>query len=637
MRLPHVAVVPVVLFAGALAAQEPLSVVPPAAPGEPLRLTYRPAAPVVWVTVFHRVLGAEGFQSKTFVAADGGFEAVIPPEELGGPALEYYLAIKEGEAIRYLPEGAPTTLARVELGASVLPLPVGPVHRWPLRVEANLEQLVHRSQPVPGERTRFSGGQVALGYELEAGDHRLSLATRLAYQGQPLPGQDRWAVAELRGRYGFRAHSVQVGDLVVQESEFSVGGMGRRGFGYRYDDSRHQAHLFAVNTVQLPGFRGLAWPVRGTELFGGSYGTQWREGTVKAKLVFLTGTDDPASALNAASMPFLSTPRAGTTVALTSEAALLDQRLSLAGEYARARTDRNLEDEVGALEDQAWRIGGAWTVPTYSVRASYRHIGRDFNTLGLPVLAGDRRGVEAGASLTLDPRWSLNASLTSELNNPSGNPLETRARNDARTVDARWMAREGLTLKAGLTQGSQEAANPSDPYVPFASSDRLGLFGGFDWTVGVKGAVTFQVQLDRLEGTGAAPSQGRGTTVTLGGSWLEPDRLRVAPTFSFARQRDEVLGLQTDLASAFLNGEVTLVTRQLILALTGGWSRTRSTGMDPASSHNVDAALQYHLTPHLEKRFQRGQAMVALRFRLARLPGLPEVDRRTSLTLNVAF
>lgn len=618
------------------ASASPVQVVAPAAPGEPIRFVFRAPGAVEWATVFFRAAGEEEFRSLPLVAGEGGLAAALPAGEVGGKALQYYVAYKEVAGVKYVPEGAPEALGSLELGTATPETKTGPVHKTPFRVEASLEKTFYRSNEVPDERTFFSNGQVALGYEMEAGEHKLSLQTRVAYQGQPSAGQNRWSVGEIRGLYGYREHRVQAGDMVVQESEFTVGGAGRRGVDYLFDDKRLYAHVFAVNTVQLPGFRGLMWPVKGTELFGGALGYSWFEGSLKSKLVLVTGKDDPASALNAGSASFL-TPREGTTAALTTEAILLENRLSLTGEYARSSYDRNLNDAAAKVQDQAWRVGGAWTESKYSIRSSYRQVGRDFGTLGLPVMEGDRRGLEAGGSLTLAPTWSMNASLTSERNNPNANPLETRSRNDVRTLDARWTALEGFTLKGGLSQGSQEAASPMDASVPFANSDRRGAFGGFDWTLGAKGAMTFQVQLDRLEGTGATKTQGRGTTVTLGGSFTEPDRVRFAPTFSYAKNTDDLTGSETKVSSAFVNGDITLLPKALVLALNGGYNRTEAPGMAAISSSNLDAALQYFLTPHLERRFQRGQAVLALRYRMTRVQGMPEADRRASLTLNFSF
>jgi hypothetical protein len=91
------------------------------------------------------------------------------------------------------------------------------------------------------------------------------------------------------------------------------------------------------------------------------------------------------------------------------------------------------------------------------------------------------------------------------------------------------------------------------------------------------------------------------------------------------------------VASAFLNADVTLVRKLLNLALNGGYNRTEAPGMAAMTSTNADVALQYFLTPYLERQVHRGQAVLALRFRYTRVQTLPEADRRASLTLNFSF
>ena len=244
-----------------------LTALPPSKPGEPARFAFQAPPGLQWASLFYRAAGEEEFRSLPLKSEAGGLVANLPTGEIGGRSVQYYLAFKGGEGVKYLPEGAPGSMASLEL-AGPSPAAAGSrtKQKVPFHVEASLEQVVYHSQKVDNERTFFSGGQVALGYELESGEHHLSLNTRVAYQDQPTAGQSHWAVGELRGLYTYQNHRAQIGDMALQESEFTVGGAGRRGLDYHYDDRTFYAHVFAVNSQQLGGFRGLAWPVSGTEL-----------------------------------------------------------------------------------------------------------------------------------------------------------------------------------------------------------------------------------------------------------------------------------------------------------------------------------------------------------------------------------
>ncbi len=614
----------------------------PSKPGEPVRFSLKAAAGLQWAMVFYRALGEDEFCSLPLRSKGEGGEwaAELPSDEIGGRAIQYYLAFKGTQGVAYLPEDAPTAISNLELSTEVSAATPGKTssirQKVPFHLDASLEQVIYRSDKLDTERTFSANGQVGLGYEVEAGEHHLAFSTRVAYQNQVADGQPHWNVGELHGIWAFRDHQAQIGDMALQESEFTVGGSGRRGMDYKYDDHTFYAHLFAVGTEQLGEFKGLIWPEKGTELFGGALGYLFHEGQVKTKFVFLTGRDDPAQGVNVG-FSNLMTRREGSTGAMTMEADLLQHRLNLNGEYARSSYDKDLDDTTGKVNDQAWRLGCAWNDTSYSARASYRQVGRDFGTLGYATTEGDRRAMDGGFTVSLSPSWAINASAVSERNNPDGNPLETKATSDTQNMETQWMARPGFTVKAGLSHAKQTSAESDGYQVLFANSQHSGIFTGFDWAMNPNSALTFNVQFDRIEGTGAYASTGRSTTAILGGSFLVPERFRIAPTVSYSCSKEDGTGADSKVASLFLNSEITLIQKRLILALNGGYNRTESGGMDAITSTNADAALQYHLSSFLDQAFHRGQAILALRFRYTQSQLLPEADRRASLTLNFSF
>lgn len=621
--------------AGGAAAPE-LKVTAPTQVGEPLTFHLTAPSGYTWATIFYRTQGEDSFQTLALQPEEGGYGGALASKQLGGRVIQFYAAYREGEALNFLPEAAPAALESITLGETVVPPPNPTQHRFPFRFDASLEQLLYRSQEHPGDKAFRANGQLALGYEMQSGEHLLSLSTRLVYQDTPAPGQSRVSVAELQGRYAYKEHHLQMGDIVAQESEFSLGGASRRGTDYVYSDGRFYSHLFALNTQPHQGMTGLVWPEKDTELYGGALGYSWLEGRVKSKLVLLGGKDDPTTAMNPVYASFFHA-REGSTAAFTVSGAFQENRLLLSGEYARTSLDPDLSDGIGKTVDQAWRVNGAWMDGGFSARTSAWEIGRDFGSIGLPMMAANRRGASGGFSLALDPAWSLNANLMSERSNPDPQPYESKARNDQRSLDARWTVAEGFTLKAGLSQGEQWAENHLNLYAPYSNSRREGVFTGFDWALGLQGAVMFQAQADRIQGTGALPSQAHGLTLTMGGSFTEPNRLRLSPSLSLVRSTDDLTGMETRMTTGFLSGDVTLVPRLLVLVVNGGYSRTELPLQPAFSNTNGDFALQYFLTPWLEQQFQRGQAVLALRYRVTRTPGAPESDRRATLTFNISY
>lgn len=620
-----------------LAAQEvpAIQVRLPGDRGETLR--FRMEAAPEWATLFYRAAGEEEFHGLRMEPKDGGLEAPLAAGDVGSRTLQYYLAYKDGGGVHYLPTLAPKELLNLDLpagpeGSKVAKGTVNPAKGFSFHVDGSLEQVVDRAIQGPGENIFLASGQIQLGYEGVWVEHHANLEARVVYTDQPTPGQSRWSVGELKGQYGYREHKIQAGDMALQESEFTIPNGGRRGFDYTYTSTTLYAHAFAVNSQRLPGFQGLIWPEGGVGVFGVALGYGWLDGKLRTKFVFVTGKDDPSKAINAGFSSFF-TSREGSVGALVIDSSLLDNRLNFSGEYARSRYDADAQDAIGKVTDSAWRLGGTWTDSIFNARASYRVIGHDFGSVGIPILAGDRWGLDGGLGVSFS-RWGFNLNAVSERNNPGGNPLETKAKHDVQNLDARWTGLPGLTFKTGFSHGEQEAEDPNNLQVPFANSRRVGAFAGLDWAFGTSGALTIQVQSDRLRSTGQVDTTGRSTTVTLGGAYAIGERLRMSPSFTWSRISDDATQEETRVTGAVLNGTLTLLANTLTLTFNGAYNRTQlPSGTAPWSS-TVDGVLQYALDGHLGGR---GRAVLALKGRYINRQDVPVHDHRLFLTLNFAF
>ncbi len=611
-----------------------VAVRPPTA-GQPAEVSLEPPVGTQWAVLFFRLEGEEGFQALTLAAREGRLQGTLPAFDRGG-RLQYFLALRGAGEPTLLPAGAPEVLAGLDLPAAPAtpPATVSP-HRFPVQLEGSLEQVLGRFPSVPGERIRFATGQVRLGYQFEEDGQSFSLDARVSYLDNPPTGTSRWSLAELRSRYGHGGHTVQAGDLMVQESEFSIGGAARRGLDYSYQGAALTAHAFAVNSERLQGFRGMVWPEPGIRVYGGALGYSWFAGGLKSKLVLVAGSDDPSRAAGIGFLPFFRV-REGTTAAWTLEANLPALGLNLAGEWARSRFDADTTGSSQPLLDDAWRLGGAWQARGFSVRAGYREVGRDFGSVGLPVLATDRHAFEGGLGYSAGA-WSLNLNAQDERNNPDGNPLETRSRNAVRGLDLRYAFLPNASLRFGATRSEQISVGAVNALIPFASSTRKGGSMGLDWTFSALGMFSLNAQLERLRSLGAMDAAGRSETCSLALALTWPDRLRLAPNLSLSRTLDELTGLQTRNASAFLGATATFVPGLLSLVLNGGWNRLELSDGTVLATSSGDGALQWQIDRFLAKAFGRGACMLALRGRYLRRLDLPNSDRRVSITLNFAF
>jgi hypothetical protein len=640
---------------------EGLELAAPAAKDAPIH--GRAAAPpgTEWVVIFYRTVGEGEFNSFNLEAKpDGAFEGDMEAPVPSGTRLECYAALKTPSGIKYLPADAPSKLATLQTpGGKQSPAggtagaqgkPGGAVP-FPVAVDFSGEDIFHHKMAAEGEQRLLASGQVRFTTRKDDGDTHLILNGRLVYTDQPVNPQDRWSLGELQAIYATGHHKLQAGDQQVQESEFTLAGGGRRGLDYAYAGTQLGAHVFALGTEALPGTRGLVWPVAGNELYGGSLGYTWWNNTVRAKLVFLTGKDDPSIATNLGTS-YAPLIRDGSTGALVMDGRFFESRLALSGEYARSLLTRDLVGAAPKEGDQAWRLSSIWTQGPFSAHLGYRDVGRDFGTIGMAFFVGDRRVLDGSIGLSY-ATWSLSATALDERTNPTGQVGQSQAWNQSQSLDARLALSQTAFWRVGIRQARQEALTVADPLVPFSNSTRTGLTTGFDVMLPPASMLTFNAQYDRIKGSAVpdpmapppvppalpvtAPQTGTSTTLSMGGNLVAGTWLRLSPNLSWTRTLGDPGGEKTTIANAFLNADFTLVPSYLGLLLNGGASRTAvATTGETSTNSTVEGTLRWILDPYFKGRVR---ASLGLKGSNTRAPilGVTATDNRASLILNVSF
>lgn len=490
-------------------------------------------------------------------------------------------------------------------------------------------------QEAPDEKKTQAAGQLRLSHKTDWADGGLLLNARVIYTNQPFGDQPRWGVGDLQAVFTAGHHKVQVGDMLVQESEFTLGGAGRRGFDYAYASVPANAHVFALNTQTPKSTQGLFWPNADSGVYGGSLGYGWFNEAFKAKVIFLTGKDDPATATNVG-YAFPTPVREGSTGALMLDGRLLENRLNLSGEYARSLYTPDTQSAQPKDSDQAWRLSGLWNQGAFSAHLGYHDVGRAFGTVGVAYFVGDRRLLD-GTVAWNQPTWSLSAVLSDERTNPTGQVGFSQAWNQTLGLDARFVLNPKLAWRVGLRQARQEAAVVADPLIPFSNSTRSGLVTGLDLQLPPLTSLSFNVQYDRLassDGTGVA---GSSTTLSLGGTVGIGQWCRLSPNLSWSRTLSEPGEQTTTVANAFLNAELNLVPNRLVFVFTGGASRSALPVGDTLTTVNAEGTLRLLLDAWLRGRARAGLGLKAGYTHFPSLSGGPANDNRVSLLLNVSF
>ncbi|MBK8571995.1 MAG: hypothetical protein IPN91_04970 [Holophagaceae bacterium] len=634
--------------APALVAQAPPPVevefLTPPAPGGPLVVQAKAPPGTEWVVLFHRRAGETEFETLTLARGEDGLftaraEAVLPT----GVPIQCYVASKGAGGVSTLPAEAPTAFFNLNLPASAEPEPAAaaaapppppPKPHGPIYVDGSATDLIHRKVAVPDEPTLLAAGQVRLVLQKDEEDRHLAFGARLVYSNQPLPNQARWTIGDIQATYAAGAHRLQAGDLMTQESEFTLGPGGRRGLDYIYSGQPTAAHLFALNTQRQAGLTGLLWPVEGSEAYGGSLSRLWFGNTLRTRLVFLSGRDDLATAANLVTA-FALPVREGSTGALVVDGRFLESRLAVSGEYARSLFTPDALVGTPMESDQAWRLATQWTDGGFSAQAGYRAVGQAFGTVGVAFFTGDRRVFDSSVALNR-PTWGLSATATDERTNPTGRVNLSQAWNQSQSLDARVVLNPTATWRVGLRAGRQAAEVVANPFIPFSNSERTGVVTGFDLVLPPQVVLTFNAQFDQLQSTGYTRSTGSSKALSLGGNLGLGTWGRLSPNLSWSRILSQPGDQQTTIANAFLNAQFSLIPGTLQLLLNGGASRTVLSTGTTLNAATAEGTLGLTLDPYL-RNLARGS--LGLKARYTRNPdflGIVE-DNRLFLLLNLSY
>lgn len=247
---------------------------------------------------------------------------------------------------------------------------------------------------------------------LRNGPWKLSLDGVARYKDEELP----IAFPERRGadvisyvaKGGYEKNGVKAeaaaGDLVIEESPYTLTGLGRRGVSLSGDAGFFAFDLFSVRGDAVYGTRGGLSADGGTDrhIRGGSGTIRLFSKRVALKTVYVDG-GEPQGSYNI-----------GTTVGGTTGGGkagkVLGFRLTtdfLAGkvksdfelDFSEFNPDTSLAGD-NVLDDHAFRAGiyGAAGILTYD--ATFEYVGRDYEVVGNQMLAKNREGARVGGAAT---------------------------------------------------------------------------------------------------------------------------------------------------------------------------------------------------------------------------------------------
>jgi hypothetical protein len=559
---------------------------------------------------------------------------------LPGLEFEYYLIVHiQGKDI-YFPSDAPTNTYKVTGQTqepipdipSDFPLPEEEAKKFRLPVEVTGSVQAYLKKDSSQSQQNNSTANVRIFKTHNAGDYAINFDSNFNYASQPIEGENNVDLSNMILSVNRGNHTLRAGDISVNESEYTVYGLGRRGVDYAFNNQKTSVHLFNMNTQEPKGFSGFGIPRQSISILGGTVGQNFFNNAYSAKLIYVTGKDDPQKGVNVGFSDFYNS-REGNVISLLQEARLLQNRMLINAEIAHSNYDENLADELGKTPDNALKIGGSYAHGKLFIGVNYNYIGKDFNSIGYQYFTNNRKGLQTNISLNLG-KVTISGGYNNAKDNVENIPSEYTTQSQDGNLNVMWNISDKYSLNVGYRRNNQDTSldegenifNQDSLSDEFSSSFSM----YFSETLNLNLSATFS----DLDSQNFPQNSSSNLTMNLGGTWRFKQILIVSPNFGYNEAKNKFSDEKTQSFNTFLTSEIYVWPQVISFTLTGSYMNNKIPGGD---SENL--ALSGNINIHLNRFLNFGNFILSIRgdYSKATMPGYSDSTFTSLLQLDFQF
>ncbi len=594
--------------------------------------------------LYFRYEGITEFQVRSFEREEGqSFLFLFDTSQLPGLEFEYYLEAQKEDRVICLPENAPADVFRV-IGESVEPLPDIPEEfpaveeeaaksrfRFPVSITGSIETRLHDPQANPDDTKTRANGNIRVFTTYNKNDLGVNFDSNFSYTNTPYEGSKNMDLSNMVLSITKGSHTLTAGDININESEYTVSGLGRRGMEYSFNNQKAYFHVFNVNTQQPVGFQGFGFPKNQIRIFGGAVGYKFFNNAISLKAVYLTGKDDPGLGGNVGFDSFTQA-RKGNVIAVVEEIMLFQNKLVLSGELARSEYDGDLNDGQDALADNAWRLGGNVAAGILSFGGNYRHIGKDFNPIGYQYFTNDKKGYDTNLGLTLG-RLTLNGTYAFTRDNVKSDPAEATTNNNNLNSSLMWMISDKVSFNFGYSRNKQNTS-VLQGLIPFSQDSLTDQFmGSFSMMLTRAANISLSVTNSGMSSKNNPQMDNLNLTVNMGGSLRAGEFLSILPSFSYSEMTNKFTDEITRTYNTFFNAELYFIQQVLSLSFNGSYTKSEGGPMANSNTFNIMG----NLNLNLQKIIKVGNITLSLRGNYNRMQMATITNEIFTLMLQTDF
>ena len=396
-----------------------------------------------------------------------------------------------------------------------------------------------------------------------------------------------------------------IGDVQVNETEFTVASLSRRGGVFNIQQNNLHMNFFSLMSKQVFGFDGGTGIDFDTDdhILGFSLGTPLFNDKVQVKTVYAEGGEQGSSY----GISTTSGKQKGRVIGLILSSDLLDNKLKTDFEAGFTRYDPDTSDEFGDHTDEAYRVKVHGFFNRYSYEAVYEYIGRDYDVIGNQFLQKDKEGVSFMNSLNLDVH-TLSVMLSRYNDNVRGDDLFPRIVNYYGSMDYSFNKFPKLPMGISYQKSIQESTKePSGAYELDLHNDMIsGRINYIKDRMNLGFMTSYSLMNDKTE----TNNDTTNITYTLTSSYNIPN-ISVSPSFSLNQSKIHITDVRTDTYLVNLDVRSNFFKKRLFCDVGSSYNVTKA---NDDSIDNWNLNTNFRIAYNL-KDFMKGYAdpTIALR------------------------
>lgn len=484
---------------------------------------------------------------------------------------------------------------------------------------------IYDNQEMKGEKFTATGN-IGLGRNIAEEKYEFDFKSDFTYM-EPTTSEGEKAInlTSMKIRFKKDEHTIEMGDVSVNNTEFTTSYLNRRGLRYEHDGKTLYVGSFFTNSQQKTGFDGFGIPARNANIFGTTAGVNI--GTnIKLRGLFMTGKDDLRSKTVVSSGE--ENYREGNVYSVWGEFSLLKNQLQLKGEYTESNFGKGEDSkDLDKEKDNAWRVGLNFNKGIFSADADYKKIGYKFNSIANLFLQNDTEGLMSNIRLNIKT-FTFHIGYN-DRKNYIGNPDQPMLRSRNVMTDFNWFIANHFKIGAEVSMDNLDYDKSTGMQTGTSDMDTLKYYGTFGYIAGSNG---INIRLGK--------SESKNFTSNFDGSLAVNLRFGKAvslnPTFSYQSTKNLADNSTSKMYNFYLSSEVTFIPELFSLSVSGSYSETRNTNSN-SKNLSVSTNLNFFMAKLFKNKVQPSLSLRA-KYQESKYGTSPKTDFATVyLQADISF